>query len=71
MAERVMGFVVALEADLHEDIAAQIADAIRLIRGVADVSSVEVDPGDYINRTQVRIELEKSIWQALREKKGT
>lgn len=44
MTDRYIGFAVTLDADMRDDDAAQIADAIRMIRGIATVEPIVARP---------------------------
>ena len=61
--------VVALEHDIHEDDANQIVNAIRMFRGVADVTTAPVNPGDYVARTRVRAQLTQKLWEVLQSER--
>jgi len=69
MSNRIKGFDVVLEKDVHEDFAATLMDAIRHMRGVLKVRPVEADSADWMNREQVRCEMSEKLWNALNEKK--
>jgi len=66
MTDRVKGFVVTLSEDMREDDAQAIADAIRMVRGVLDVSPSIVDHEDHMNRERIRRELQEKLWDILR-----
>jgi hypothetical protein len=69
MTDRLRGFIVTLAEDTREDDAAGIAEAIALLRGVCDVSSVLADVGSHMARAQARRELIDTIWAVLNESK--
>lgn len=48
MSERKSGLVVILEADADEDTADDIAYAIRQLRGVADVRTLNAEPVSHL-----------------------
>ncbi len=57
MTQRLKGLTVAFEQDIREDDAEALINAIRMIRGVASVTPIEADSGDWINRQRVRHEI--------------
>ena len=66
MTDRFKGVWVAFEQDMRDDEAQPIIDAIRCLRGVADVQGNVANSDDWINRVRVRDELGKKLWNALR-----
>lgn len=57
MTDRHKGFWVALEEDLRDDDIQPLLEAVRRMRGVADVridDGTRVTPTDWINRQQLR-----------------
>ncbi len=69
MTTRLKGFVITLEADIREDDAYGIIEAIRHIRGILDVQPVEAIPDDTINRRRVANDFQQAIWKAFEELK--
>lgn len=69
MTTRLKGFTVALDADIREDDAETIKSAIRSLRHVLDVTPIEANSEDWINRQRIRWELKEKLWKALDEKK--
>ena len=65
MTNRVSGLVVTLDKDYRDDDVQVIIDAIKMIRGVADVQMNIVELNDYLNRNRVRYELEGEIYKAI------
>lgn len=65
MTDRVKGYVVTLEKDLRVDDAELVTQAIMMIRNVVAVEPVLADHNDLINRTRVRHEMRKRLWEAL------
>lgn len=62
MTDRIKGLTVAFTADIREDDAQCIIDAILMIKGVANVTTSLSSPGDYINRQMVKsIAIEKIL----------
>lgn len=67
MTNRVNGLFVALDRDIREDDVEVIMNAIRMIKGVADVDKNVVNDTDYFARTKIRNELEISLIKAIRK----
>ena len=61
MTDRLKGLVVAFEADVRVDDADHIINAIRMLRGVSDVTELPIESSDWLARTRVRMEL----WEAI------
>ena len=62
LTDRLNGAWVAFEKDIRTDDARALLDAIRMIRGVADVSSTIITtPSDYMNRMKVREEIREKL----------
>lgn len=57
MTDRVKGITVSLEQDVRTDDIEPILDAIRQLRGVADVEVVLSDMNDWMARSRVRSEI--------------
>lgn len=67
MTERIKGVTVAFEKDHSEDAAEWIINAIRMIKGVADVKPIESTPDDFINREQIRWEVKDKLYSLAKE----
>jgi hypothetical protein len=67
MTNRVNGLFIALEHDIREDDVEVIMNAIRMVKGVADVEKNVVNHTDYFARTKIRNELEISLIKAIRK----
>lgn len=67
MTTRWKGFTVALECDIREDDGEFILNAIRAIRGVADVQPIETTSQDWIDRRQLRHETHIKLYEAIRD----
>lgn len=61
MAERAKGFIVTLEKDIRIDDVEVIMQAIRMIRGIANVEPSIVTGEDYMNRQMVKHELREKF----------
>lgn len=57
MTDRLKGCIVAFTEDVREDDAQALMKAIEQLRGVAGVSRVGVDPGDFVVRTRLKNKL--------------
>jgi hypothetical protein len=66
MTDRLIAFTVTLEAPIRDDDAEPIAEAIRMIKGVADVAPVVASPEAYWARDTARRELLSELIQILR-----
>lgn len=67
MTERIKGFTVALRHDIREDDAEGVLNAIRQLRGVADVTGVRANSDDWMNRTRIRQEITGKVMKALED----
>jgi hypothetical protein len=65
MTDRLKGFIVTLEEDLRTDDAEPVLNAIRTLRGVQSVTPMVTEPGDYMARQRVRLELTQQLWDVL------
>ena len=65
MTERYKGFIVTLSDNIREDDAEAIINALRMIKGVADVSPVCANADDRIIRARVWHELTDKVFRAL------
>lgn len=61
MTERIKGLTVALDQDYREDDVQGIIDAIKLIKGVANVTPIPSSAEDFINRQQIKMEMAEEI----------
>lgn len=67
MTDRLKGLIVTLEADIREDDAQEIINAILLLRGVLNVTTSVRDHNDIMNRERVRAEYRERLWNALKD----
>ncbi len=67
MTDRVKGFYVALDHDIREDDCQPLINAIRLLQGVAAVTTLVAEPRDWIIHQRIRQEITKRLWRALAE----
>ena len=57
MTDSLKGVIVAFDRDIRVDDAEPLIEAIKMIKGVADVSPSVADMNDYSARVQVRCQL--------------
>ncbi|KKN39772.1 hypothetical protein LCGC14_0740120 [marine sediment metagenome] len=69
MTDRIKGVYVALDKDYRVDDAEAILDAIKMVKGVLDVTGDIVDFDDWNNRARIRIELSGKLWEVLHDTK--
>jgi hypothetical protein len=62
MTDRIKGFVVTLDKDIRIDDVQPIMDAIKMIKGVIDVSPSVADSDDHMNRERVAHEFRSKFW---------
>jgi hypothetical protein len=67
MTDRISGVIVTLEDDMRIDDAESLLNAIRMLRGVADVSANVTDFNHHMAKTQAKTELVGKIYAAIRE----
>lgn len=65
MTDRIKGFIVILDEDIREDDAEPIANAIRQLNHVASVEGSVRNIEDTMNRSRIRMELERQLWAVL------
>lgn len=65
MTDRVEGFIVTLEQPMRIDDAQGIMNAIRLLYNVGSVEPSIDSPNDMMNRSIVRGELRKKLFEVL------
>lgn len=70
MTDRIKGFVVVFDADIRDDDAEKIADAILLFPHVATVEASVWNNEDLMNRSRIRKEIEQKLWAVLHPPKG-
>lgn len=61
------GLTVAFDRDVSEEHAKAVADAIRLMYGVGNVSVLPTESNDFFARSQVRNEICDAIREAMRK----
>lgn len=65
MTDRYHALVVVLEKDTRTDDAEHLINAIKMMRGVADVQGEVADTALYSAQTRVRQELGEKLWAVL------
>lgn len=67
MTDRVKGFVVTLEKDIRIDDVEPLMQAIRFMRGVANVEPSISNTDDAINQSRIKSELREKMWHFIKE----
>lgn len=68
MSNKIKGFLVTLASDLSEEDAQRVIDAIRMVKGVMSVNSIDTDPmEDRIVTTRVVLNIREKILAVLRD----
>ena len=67
MSDRIKGLFVSLSGDLRDEEASPIADAIRMIKGVAAVTCSVADSDDWMARSRIRHETQMKLYGAIDE----
>jgi hypothetical protein len=67
MTDRFKGLYVVFETDIGPVRVQQLIDAIKLYRGVLDVTADAATLDDYANRRMVRAEFEEKLFSVLRD----
>jgi len=65
MTDRIKGVYVALDRDYRVDDAEEILIALKMVKGVLDVTSDITGIDDWSNRVRIRQELSAKLWEAL------
>ena len=63
MSDKIKGITVAFTQDFKHEDAENIIDAILMIKGVEDVTTIPTNVSDYIARQQVKNELREKIFE--------
>ena len=67
MTDRVKGFTVTLEKDIRIDDVEVIMQAIRMIRGIADVEPSISTHEDHMNRQRIKYELRDKFYKFMND----
>jgi len=65
MTDRVKGLYVALDKDYRDDDVQALIDAIKMLRGVAEISTKVAQVDDYFNRAQIRYDIQSKLFDAI------
>ena len=65
MTDRLKGLLIALAEDIREDDAQPIIDAIKMIKGVLNVTPIVKSSDDWLARERVREEFREGILKLL------
>lgn len=68
MTDRIHALTVILSREIRDDDAQPLIDAIRMLKGVADVSAHISDPGVHFAELRIRTEIERQLWEVLHPK---
>ena len=68
MTDRIKGLTIALDHDYRDDDVQAIVDAIMMIKGVQAVKKSVATSDDWINRVQIRADIHKRLFDALKDK---
>jgi len=69
MTDRVKGLYVVLDNDYRDDDVQEIINAIKMIKGVQDVTNSIVDGDDWMNRSRIGFEFQSKILDVLKDLK--
>lgn len=69
MTDRYNSLLVVLEKNIRTDDAKPIIDAIRMVKGVLEVSGNVADPESHVAEVRAVSFLTKKMWEALRPEK--
>lgn len=61
MTDRIKGCIVVFGCDIRDDDAVLVLDAIRMIRGVASVTTSVRTPDDWMNRERIRRDYQQKV----------
>lgn len=67
MTDRVKGFIVTLEKDIRIDDVEPLMNAIRMMRGIADVAPSVTDISDHMAQARVKSEIREKFLKFWKE----
>ena len=67
MTDRIKGFTVTLDRDFRDDDVEVILNAIKMIRGVANVEPSIVTGEDHMNRERLKWELRDKFYKFMKD----
>lgn len=62
MTDRIKGFVVTLDKDIRIDDVQEIMNAIKMVKGVIDVSPNVANIDDHMNRERIAQDFRTKFW---------
>ena len=65
MTDRIRVLTVVLDRDYRDDDVQEIVNAIKMTKGVADVTTTVVEGMDYVNRSIFADENQRLLWRAI------
>jgi hypothetical protein len=65
MTTRISGLMVALDHDIHEDDIQEVVSAVKMIKGVLNVTTHPSDMCEYVAKERIRTELGTKILEIL------
>lgn len=68
MGNQIKGAIISFDKDYHEADAENIARAIRMIKGVADVTFSVADTDDWMNRSRIKREIHQDLYDVVNKK---
>jgi hypothetical protein len=66
MTDRFCGLTVVLDQNIREDDAKPIIEAIKMLRGVLDVTGIVADSAVWVADRRVRWEIEQRLYKVVR-----
>ena len=66
MTDRLKGVTVTFDSDIREDDAQEIINAIKMVKGVLTVTKSVVGHDDIMNRSAIRLDIQRKILDALK-----
>lgn len=67
MTDRHIAYTVTLEEPVRSDDAQRIIDAIKMVKGVAEVIPVVADAQAYWSRSSARRDILEKVWKLIKE----
>jgi hypothetical protein len=67
MTDRLKGLTVAFDADIREDNAQAIINAIKMFNGVVAVEATKAGADDYMNRERIKSEFRQKLLEIFQE----
>lgn len=67
MSDRIKGYIVILDKDYRDDDAEIIENAIKMIKGVKEITPSIVNSDDTINRIKIANEIKEKMYKLIDE----